>query len=109
MREMVFRERVEKVAQVRAFAAIAARLLGNMEVNKAFGDIIGDYASEVFQESYDPNLLKQKQTRLREAQERVRKKRLEDQAAIDRLQRMEKLGEEFEKRTTNAALAKRAK
>lgn len=97
MREMVFRERIEKVASVKAIASIVARLL-NTDLDKAFGGILGEYASEVFQESYDPTLLKQKHDRLKIAQERVRRKREHDLRMIERLKRMEKLGEDFEKK-----------
>lgn len=95
---MVFRERTEKVAHVKAIAAVVARVL-NMDVDRMFGDIIAEYASEVFQESYDPTILKQKAERLRVAQERIRAKRKHDLEMIERLKRMEKLGEQFEQRS----------
>lgn len=98
MREMVFRERTEKVAHVRAFAEIVARVF-NTDVDRHFGDIISEYASEVFQESYDSTILQQKKDALREAQRRIRAKRDADLASIERLKRMEKLGEKFEART----------
>lgn len=95
MREMVYRERMEKIAHVRAFASIAARLMGS-EADRAFGDVIAEYASEVFQESYDPIVLMRKRDRLREAQSRVRQRRVADMRSIERLERMDKLGEQFD-------------
>ncbi len=109
MREMVYRERMERVAHVRAFAGIAARLMGNVDLEKAFGDIIADYASEVFQESYDPDVLARKRDRLRAEQARVRKRRVEDMQALERLERMEKLGEEFDKKATSRPSRNRPK
>lgn len=106
MREMVFRERTEKVAHVRAFAEIVARVF-NVDVERQFGGIISEYASEVFQESYDSTILQRKREALREAQRRIRAKREADLRSIDRLKRMEKLGETFEARTN--ALRDRSK
>lgn len=108
MREMVYRERMEKIASVRAFASIAARLLGS-DADRAFGDVLSEYASEVFQEGYDPVMLARKRDRLREAQKQVRKRRVEDLRSIQRLERMEKLGEEFDKNTKKTVAKKRPK
>lgn len=96
MREMVFRERSEKVAFVRAFAAIASRLAG-MDADKLMGDVVSEYASEVFQESYDPVALARKAQRLRDAQARIRRRRMEDEATLKRLDRMETLGQDFDR------------
>ncbi len=106
MREMVFRERTEKVAHVRAFAEIVARMF-NVDADRQFGGIVSEYASEVFQESYDSTLLQQKKAALQEAQRRIRAKREADLRSIERLQRMDKLGEKFEERTN--ALRDRSK
>lgn len=108
MREMVYRERMEKVASVRVFASIAARLLGS-EADRAFGDVLSEYASEVFQESYDPTMLARKRDRLRAAQARVHKRRVEDLRAIQRLERMDKLGEQFDEATKKTVAKKRPK
>ena len=105
MREMVYRERMEKVASVRVFASIAARLLGS-EADRAFGDVLSEYASEVFQESYDPTMLARKRDRLRAAQARVHKRRVEDLRAIQRLERMDKLGEQFDEATKKTVAKK---
>ncbi len=97
LREMVFRERSEKVAFVRAVAAIASRLAG-MDADKLMGDVVSEYASEVFQESYDPIALARKAQRLRDAQARIRRRRTEDEATLRRLDRMETLGQDFDRR-----------
>ena len=98
MREMVFRERTEKVAHVRAFDEIIARVFG-ADAERQFGGIISEYASEVFQESYDSTILQKKREALREAQQRISARRAADLNAIKRLERMETLGEKFEQRT----------
>lgn len=96
MREMVFRERSERVAHVRAIAAIAARVVG-MDADKLLGDVVAEYASEVFQESYDPVALARKAQRLRDAQARIRRRRVEDETILKRLDRMETLGQDFDR------------
>lgn len=96
MREMVFRERSERVAHVRAIAAIAARVV-SMDADKLLGDIVSEYASEVFQESYDPIALARKAQRLRDAQARIKRRRVEDEATLRRLDRMEILGQDFDR------------
>lgn len=93
---MVFRERSERVAFVRAIASIASRLVG-MDADKLMGDVVSDYASEVFQESYDPDALARKARRLRDAQARIRRRRTEDEAMLARLDRMETLGQDFDR------------
>jgi hypothetical protein len=92
-REMVFRERQEKVAHVSALGRMVARVF-NVDAEKAFGAIISDYASEVFQETYDADLLREKIAAIRSAQERVRNRRLHDLKMISRLDRM---GEFYDK------------
>lgn len=108
MREMVFRERMERVAHVRVIAAIIGRVMGS-DADRAFGDLIAEYASEVFQESYDPTVLMRKRDRLRENQARVRQRKLEDLRAIERLQRIEKLGDAYDENVKKVAAAKRSK
>lgn len=93
---MVFRERSERVAHVRAIAAIAARFVG-MDADRLLGDVVSEYASEVFQESYDPVALARKARRLRDAQARIRRRRTEDEAMLKRLDRMETLGQDFDR------------
>lgn len=87
MREMVFRERQEKLAHVEIFAKMAGRIL-NVDTDKAFGGILAEYAAELFQETYDANLLKQKIDTIRDAQTRIRRKREHDLSMISRLDRM---------------------
>lgn len=96
MREMVLRERAERVAHVRAIAAIVARVV-NADVDRAFGDVVADYASEVFQETYDPAALARKAAQLREAQAVIRRRQAKDAEMLVRLQRMETLGQEYDK------------
>jgi hypothetical protein len=87
MREMVFRERVEKVAHMDAIAKMIARVFGT-DADKAFGAIVSEYASEVFQESYDADLLRRKIAARRAAHARVRERRQRDEELIQRLERM---------------------
>ncbi len=87
MREMVFRERKEKVAHLEAISKMISRIFG-LDETKAFGHIITAYTSEVFQEAYDVDLLAHKAKLLREAQERIRARRKRDQSMITRLERM---------------------
>lgn len=69
------------------FAKIIARL-SNSDATKAFGSIIAEYEAEVFQETYDADVLARKIAVIREAQKRLRAKRLHDEKMIDRLDRM---------------------
>lgn len=87
MREMIFRERQEKVSLLDAVAKMAARVL-NMDGARMFGDVISEYASEVFQESYDADLLREKIAAIRSAQERVQARRKHDENMLKRLDRM---------------------
>ena len=87
MREMVFRERHEKVAHLKALTRIAAQLF-NLDGDKVFGPIVNSYASEVFQETYDAELLKQKMAAITAAQKRiqaVQKTRARQLTRLDRL------------------------
>lgn len=87
MREVVFRERHEKVAFLEAITEIIGRVY-NTDANKAFGHIVGTYAGEVFQETYDAELLKEKMVAIRRAQERIRRLRLTQERHLMRLDRM---------------------
>lgn len=87
MREMVFRERQERVAHVDAIAKMIARVC-NVDADKAFGGIVAEYASEVFQEAYDPDLLRRRVATRRRAQAQVRARRERDEELIKRLDRM---------------------
>jgi hypothetical protein len=87
MREMVFRERQEKVAHMHAFTQIVAQLF-NLDADRVFGSIVGRYAGEVFQETYDAELLKEKMEAIRRAQQRVRAIRIEREQQLTRLDRL---------------------
>lgn len=87
MREVVFRERHEKVTFLESITEILGRLY-NLDVSKVFGHIIGNYASEVFQETYDADLLKEKMAAIRHAQERLQKLRTTQERHLGRLDRM---------------------
>jgi hypothetical protein len=87
MREMVNRERAEKVAHLDAIGKMVARVFG-VDSDKAFAGIVAEYASEVYQESYDADLLRRKIAMRRAAFERVRAKRQRDEELIQRLERM---------------------
>jgi hypothetical protein len=87
MREMVFRERQEMVARVDVIGKMIARVFG-VDADKVFGHIVAEYASEVFQESYDADLLRRKVAERRVAQARIRETRKHDEDMIKRLERM---------------------
>ncbi len=93
MREVVFRERHEKVMFLESITEILGRLY-NLDSGKAFGHIVGNYASEVFQETYDADLLKEKMAAIRRAQERLR--RLRD-ARKHHLSRLDRMGEYYDR------------
>lgn len=87
MREMVFRERQERVSHMEAIAKMIARVF-NVEADKAFGGVVAEYAAEVFQETYDQDLLKRRIAARRAAQAAVRARRERDLELIKRLDRM---------------------
>lgn len=87
MREMVFRERQERVAHLDAIGKMIGRVL-NVDAEKAFSGILADYAGEVFQETYDADLLKKKISIKKAAQARVAARRRRDEELIRRLDRM---------------------
>lgn len=87
MREMVFRERHERVAHLEAIAKIVSRVF-NLDAEKIFGHVIADYASEVFQETYDVNVLKKKVALKKRLKANVAAKRKRDEELIKRLDRM---------------------
>lgn len=87
MREMVGRERAEKVAQMDAISKMIARVF-NVDPDRVFGPIVAEYASEVYQESYDADLLRRKIAARRAAQARVIAARRRDEELIQRLDRM---------------------
>jgi hypothetical protein len=93
MREMVFRERAERVAHMDAIGKMIARVF-NVDADKAFGGIVAEYASEVFQESYDADLLRRKVEIRRRALARVRAKKQRD---LDLIKRLEAMGEYADK------------
>lgn len=82
-----------------------------MDAEKMFGGALAEYAAEVFQETYDADILQRKISIIREAQKRIRAKRLHDEKMIDRLDRM---GEYYDKEygldlKPKAPLARRVK
>jgi hypothetical protein len=87
MREVVFRERQEKVAHVEAIAKIVAQVFG-LDAERVFGGVVSDYASEVFQETYDPDLLRRKIAAIRVAQARVSQRKQHDLGLLTRLEKM---------------------
>lgn len=81
---MIFRERQEKVAFARLLTRVAASFNG-LDADKVFGGVLADYAFEVFQETYDADLLARKAKALREARARVISRRKADQRLLKRL------------------------
>ena len=104
MREMVFRERQERVAHLDAIGKMVARVF-SVDADKAFGGILAEYASEVFQETYDADLLRRKVEMRREVQTRIRAKKQRD---LDLIKRLEKMGEYADK-VWDAQIAKKPK
>jgi hypothetical protein len=84
---MVFRERQERVAHLNAIAQMIACVF-NANADKAFSGIIAEYASEVFQETYDADLIKKRVAARRRAQARIHAKRRQDEDLMKRLDRM---------------------
>lgn len=93
----MFRERTEKVAQVNTFAYLIGQVF-NLNVDKVFGPILQGFAAEVFQESYNPELLRDKIASIRDAQIKLKKKRQEQDQYVKRL---ESLGDLYEKDDNN--------
>lgn len=87
MREMVFRERQEKVAHLTAITRIVGQLF-NLDSESVFSRVLRDYASEVFQETYDADLLRRKIEAIRRVQTRIRGERSESMRQLNRLERM---------------------
>ena len=93
MREMIFRERQDKVAHLNAITRVVAQLYG-LDSTRVFGHIVQSYSQEIFQETYDADLLRKKLEDLQRAQMRVRTKRRED---VKQISRLEKMGEYYDK------------
>ena len=91
---MVFRERQEKVSFLDARTKVVARVQG-LDVERVFGDIVAGYAREVFQETYDADLLRRRLKSLQRVQGRIQSRRREDQRQISRLSKM---GEFYDKK-----------
>jgi hypothetical protein len=104
MREIVFRERQERVAHMDAICKIIARV-SNVDAGKAFGHIVSEYAFEVFQESYDADQLRRRAEQRRAVQQRIKARRDHDDAMIKKLDSMEKMGKEFDTEAAKAAPA----
>ena len=88
-REMVWRERAERVAHLRAIGQMVGTLF-NMNTDKIFASVYREYAREVFQEDYNADSLEKRAKALRTAQQRVRGRRLYD---VKMLQRLDLMGQ----------------
>lgn len=93
MREMVLRERQERVAHLDAIGKMVARVF-SVDFDKAFAGIVAEYASEVFQETYDPDQLRRRVALRRVAAARMRDKRENEERMFDRLDKMGKYADE---------------
>lgn len=60
----------------------------SVDAARAFGPALNEYAAEVFQETYDPDLLRRRVAARRAQQAVVRARRERDQELIKRLDRM---------------------
>jgi hypothetical protein len=105
MREMVFRERQERVAHVDAIAKMIARVFG-VDANTTFGPIVAEYATEVFQETYDADLLRRKVAHRRATQAAIRDRRLRDENA---LRVLDKMGEYVDRKIAAEKASKKPK
>ena len=101
MREMVMRERAEKVAHMDAIAKMIARIF-SADADKIFGGIVAEYASEVYQESYDADLIRRKIAARRAAIAKVIARRRADEELI---QRLDKMGEYTDRQIAAAKAA----
>lgn len=86
-----------------AWTKIIARMFG-YDHDRLFGGIVNEFAQEVFQETYDADLLRRKVEALRREQERIRSRRRHDLRMIDRLERM---GQYYDKTHNLDALRKK--
>jgi hypothetical protein len=86
-REMVFRERQEKVAYLNAFSKMVS-VMFNLDTDRVFGTIRREYTMEVFQEMYDASLLEEKVNALRHAQGAIAARKRERTSLMDRVSRM---------------------
>ena len=93
MREMIFRERQDKVAHLDAITQIVAQIF-NLDATRVFGHILRGYTQEIFQETYDADLLRKKLEDLRRAQMKVQSRRREN---VKQISRLEKMGEYYDK------------
>lgn len=96
MQEMVFRERQAAVAQLTAVGQMIARVYA-VDADKAFTGIVAEYASEIFQETYDIEQLARRLSARRAAHAQIVAKRKHDQDMLTRLDRMGELGENYGK------------
>lgn len=93
MREMVYRERNEKVALLESFATITCGILG-LDFNKFVGPVLSKYAMEVFQEDYNAEFLQAKLEQIRNSQLRIKK---EQDRQAELMERIERMGEFYDK------------
>jgi hypothetical protein len=89
---MVFRERKEKTAMLDAVFDVVGRMF-NIDTDKVFSYTRQKYEIEVFQETYDSNLLRAKVSAMRDIIDSMRRKRREEASMMDKLSKM---GEMYE-------------
>lgn len=89
---MVFRERKETVAKLDVLLDVVGKLF-NINTETVFSYTKQKFEVEVFQETYDSNLLRAKVAAMRSVMESLRRKRREESSLVDKLNRM---GEAYE-------------
>jgi len=97
MCEMVFRGRQERLAHVEAIAKMIATVF-NTSSDRAFSGILSEYASEVYQQTYDTDALQRKIWHRRQAQARIQARRRRDE---DLLKRLDRMGDFYDQKIAN--------
>lgn len=92
LREMVFRERQEKLAYLDAMSSMIGQMF-NVNTDKMFGHIKHKYAAEVFQEAYDSDVLRERIRMLRYIQTDIKRKRKDE---VDTMTKLENLGKLYD-------------
>lgn len=93
MREMVYRERNEKVALLESVVTITCNILG-IDPNKFSGVALAKYAMEVFQEDYNAEFLQARLEQIKNSQLRIKK---EQDRQAELMARIERMGEFYDK------------
>jgi hypothetical protein len=100
---MVYRERREKSAFLEAIIDIVG-VMNNLNTEKLFGHIKAKYELELYQETYDVDVLRSMMYALRSAVDMLKNRKREQSHMINKLDR---LGEIYEKDDNNTTKSKK--